>query len=155
MKPSFFFTVPARKPRTLCCCHCVACMISSTLAPPCRFKSVRTCSCFVTRAGACGASSFRGSAFTEDVFLARSRPSCGTLERASKRVRRRCWTCWELQWLAASDLTLAPARAPRIARRIPIKAASSAYQLTTQQCVLCTGSPVVFATKRRTTRSTY
>jgi hypothetical protein len=32
-KPSFFFTVPAKNPRTLCCCQSVACIISSMLAP--------------------------------------------------------------------------------------------------------------------------
>jgi hypothetical protein len=32
-KPSFFFTVPARNPRTLCCCQSVACIISAMLAP--------------------------------------------------------------------------------------------------------------------------
>jgi len=32
-KPSFFFTVPAKNPRTLCCCQSVACIISSMLDP--------------------------------------------------------------------------------------------------------------------------
>lgn len=47
MKPSFLFTVPARKPRTLCCCQFVAFMISSMLAPSARVSKVRTRSCLV------------------------------------------------------------------------------------------------------------
>ncbi len=41
--PIFFFTVPARNPRTLCCCHSVACIMSSMLAPSGRLKSCRSC----------------------------------------------------------------------------------------------------------------
>jgi hypothetical protein len=48
-KPSFFFTVPAKNPRTLCCCQSVACIISSMLAPSGWFSRVSTRSCLVTR----------------------------------------------------------------------------------------------------------
>jgi hypothetical protein len=34
-RPSFFLTVPARKPRTLCCCQSVASIISGMVAPMC------------------------------------------------------------------------------------------------------------------------
>src|ERR1700730_2265472 len=44
-KPSFFFTVPARNPRT----QSVACIISSMLAPAGWLSSVSTRSCLVTR----------------------------------------------------------------------------------------------------------
>src|SRR2546430_11301336 len=33
VKPSFFRTTPARKPRTECCCHPVAVMIAAIVAP--------------------------------------------------------------------------------------------------------------------------
>ena len=48
-KPSFFFTVPARKPRTLCCCQLVACIISAMLAPSGWLSRVSMRSCLVTR----------------------------------------------------------------------------------------------------------
>src|ERR1700704_5109130 len=48
-KPSFFFTVPARNPRTLCCCQSVACIISAMLAPLGWLNRVSTRSCLVTR----------------------------------------------------------------------------------------------------------
>jgi hypothetical protein len=56
-KPSFFFTVPARNPRTLCCCQSVACIISSILAPSDWLSRVSTRSCLVTRS-ALGSSAF-------------------------------------------------------------------------------------------------
>src|ERR1700704_4634219 len=49
-KPSFFFTVPARNPRTLCCCQSLASIISSMLAPSGWLSRVSTRSCLVTRA---------------------------------------------------------------------------------------------------------
>src|SRR5258708_7643396 len=33
LRPSFFRTTPARKPRTECCCHSVAAMIAAIVAP--------------------------------------------------------------------------------------------------------------------------
>jgi hypothetical protein len=58
-KPSFVFTVPARNPRTLCCCQSVACIISAMLAPLGWLNSVSTRSCLVTRS-TCGWSIFTG-----------------------------------------------------------------------------------------------
>src|ERR1700731_4870422 len=58
-KPSFFFTVPARNPRALCCCQSVACIISSMLAPAGWLSRVSTRSCLVTRS-TCGSSAFNG-----------------------------------------------------------------------------------------------
>src|SRR3979409_1537648 len=56
-KPSFFFTVPARNPRTLCCCQSVACIIPSILAPSNWLSRASTRSCLVTRS-ALGSSAF-------------------------------------------------------------------------------------------------
>src|ERR1700693_5457872 len=68
-KPSFFFTVPARNPRTLCCCQSVACIISAMLAPAGWLNSVSTRSCLVTRSP-CGWSIFSGAlpAATRSAF---------------------------------------------------------------------------------------
>ena len=68
-KPSFFFTVPARNPRTLCCCQSVACIISAMLAPLGWLNSVSTHSCLVTRS-TCGWSIFTGvlAAATRSAF---------------------------------------------------------------------------------------
>jgi len=49
-KPSFFFIVPARNPRTLCCCQPVASIKSSTEAPCGWPKSCKIFACFVTPA---------------------------------------------------------------------------------------------------------
>src|SRR5215470_2580711 len=48
-KPSFFFTVPAKNPRTLCCCQFVACIISLMLAPSGWLSRLSMHSCLVTR----------------------------------------------------------------------------------------------------------
>ena len=47
VKPSFFLTAPARKPRTLCCCQPVAACSSSIVAPSCRPSRSRQVCCFV------------------------------------------------------------------------------------------------------------
>src|SRR6202795_2059734 len=63
-KPSFLFTVPARNPRTLCCCQSVAWIISSMLAPSDWLSSVSTRSCLVTR------TTFGSSAFLSALAAA-------------------------------------------------------------------------------------
>jgi hypothetical protein len=73
-KPSFFFTVPAKNPRTLCCCHFVACIISSMLAPSGRLSRVSMRSCLVTR------STFGSSALT-GVLAAAARSDFDTTDR--------------------------------------------------------------------------
>ena len=47
VRPSFFFTAPARKPRTLCCCQPVAACSSSIVAPSGRLSRSRQVCCFV------------------------------------------------------------------------------------------------------------
>src|SRR6266481_5606168 len=47
VKPSFFRTTPAKKPRTECCCHPVAFMIAAIVAPLDCLSSPRTVSCLV------------------------------------------------------------------------------------------------------------
>src|ERR1700719_1489473 len=68
-KPSFLFTVPAKNPRTLCCCQSVACIISAMLAPSDWLSRVSTRSCLVTRS-TCGWSIFTGvlAAATRSAF---------------------------------------------------------------------------------------
>src|SRR6202047_1185786 len=68
-KPSFFFTVPARNPRTLCCCQSVACIIFSILAPSDWLNSLSTAPCLLTRA-TCGCAIFTGvlAAATRSAF---------------------------------------------------------------------------------------
>src|ERR1700732_5642183 len=73
-KPSFFFTVPARNPRTLCCCQSVACIISSMLAPSDWVSRVSTRSCLVTR------STFGLSAF-DSVLVAATRSAFDSTDR--------------------------------------------------------------------------
>src|SRR5438876_9592983 len=46
VKPSFFRTTPAKKPRTECCCHPVAFMIAAMVAPCGRRSIAMTLSCF-------------------------------------------------------------------------------------------------------------
>src|SRR5262249_21556271 len=60
-KRSFLFTVPAKNPRTLCCCQSVACIISAMLAPLGWLSRVSKRSCLVTRSR-CGSSAFGGIA---------------------------------------------------------------------------------------------
>src|SRR6202045_1122586 len=74
-KPSFFFTVPARNPRTLCCCQSVACIISSMLAPSVWLSKVSTRSCLVNR------STFGSSAFT-GVLAAATRSAFDSTDRS-------------------------------------------------------------------------
>src|SRR6202043_3649970 len=73
-KPSFLFTVPARNPRTLCCCQPVACIISSMLAPSDWLSRVSTRSCLVTRS-ALGSTVFNG------VLAAATRSAFGSTDR--------------------------------------------------------------------------
>ena len=47
MRPSFFLTAPARKPRTLCCCQPVAACSSSIVAPSWRLSRSRQVCCLV------------------------------------------------------------------------------------------------------------
>src|SRR5258705_1295233 len=48
LRPSFLRTTPARKPRTECCCHCVAVMIGAVVAPA-GFRSIaRMRACLVS-----------------------------------------------------------------------------------------------------------
>src|SRR5712691_2115163 len=46
VKPSFLRTVPAKKPRTECCCHPVAFMIALMVAPCGRRSMAMILSCF-------------------------------------------------------------------------------------------------------------
>src|ERR1700694_3949704 len=46
VKPSFFLTTPAKKPRTECCCQSVAFMMAAMVVPFCRRSSARTACCF-------------------------------------------------------------------------------------------------------------
>src|SRR6202795_1309154 len=73
-KPSFFFTVPARNPRPLCCCQSVACIISAMLAPLGWLNRVSTRSCLVTR------STFSWSIFT-GVLAAATRSAFDSTDR--------------------------------------------------------------------------
>src|SRR6202023_3073545 len=86
-KPSFLFTVPARNPRTLCCCQSVACIISSILAPSDWLSRVSTRSCLVAR------STFGWSIFTR-VLAAATRSAFDSTDRVG------------LLALAAGDVTL-------------------------------------------------
>src|SRR5205807_336947 len=47
VKPSFFRTTPAKKPRTECCCQPVAFMMAAIVAPLGCLSSLRTVSCLV------------------------------------------------------------------------------------------------------------
>src|ERR1700686_2513885 len=95
-KPSFFFTVPARNPRTLCCCQSVACIISAMLAPAGWLNRVSTRSCRLRL----GASLLGGGALkVTGLRDGKGRHGFG------------------LPWFAASELTLARSKAPHIARR--------------------------------------
>jgi len=49
-----------RKPRTLCCCQFVACIMSSMLAPSGRLRRVNRRSCLVTRPSCCASATFGG-----------------------------------------------------------------------------------------------
>src|ERR1700736_4344749 len=138
-KPSFLFTVPARNPRTLCCCQSVACIISSILAPSDWLSRVSTRSCLVTR------STFGWSIFTRvlaaatrSVFDSTDRVGLLALAAGDVTLRRDAvfdWalpflgaalfvfrdlkgsTSFGLRWFAAPELTLARPKAPHIARR--------------------------------------
>src|SRR5215472_15470796 len=47
VSPSFFFTTPAKKPRTECGCHPVIFEIAATVVPPLARSRPRTRSCLV------------------------------------------------------------------------------------------------------------
>src|SRR5215471_19656903 len=47
ISPSFFFTTPAKKPRTECGCHPVAFEIAAMVVPPLAWSRPRTRSCLV------------------------------------------------------------------------------------------------------------
>jgi hypothetical protein len=123
-KPSFFFTVPAKNPRTLCCCQSVACIISAMLAPLGWLNSVSTCSCLVTRS-TFGSSLFGGAlaVAAADMTLRRAVALDLTLlflDAAVLRFRDFAMEgvdIFRLRWFAAPDLTLARPKAPQIAGR--------------------------------------
>src|SRR5438067_12858949 len=46
VRPSLFFSVPEKRPRTVCGCHPVAAMISATVTPSGRRSSPMTSACF-------------------------------------------------------------------------------------------------------------
>jgi hypothetical protein len=89
VKPSFFLTVPARKPRTLCCCQLVASMSSGMVVPSARFSSCRSTACFVMRAptGCCAGGALRLPRAV--VFAARSRVDAALFPGARREVADR------------------------------------------------------------------
>src|SRR6202047_3265170 len=123
-QPSFFFTVPAGNPRTLCSGQSVVCIISSMLAPSGWLNSVSTCSCLVTRS-TFGSSAFNGvfAVVAADVTLRRAVALDLTLlflDAAAIRFRDFAMEgvdIFRLRWFAASELTLARPKAPQIAGR--------------------------------------
>src|ERR1700726_1971810 len=139
-KPSFLFTVPARNPRTLCCCQSVAWIISSMLAPSDWLSKVSTRSCLVTRS-TFGSSAFLGvlAAATRSAFDSTDRVGFLALAAGDVTLRRDAvfdwalpflgaalfvfgilWkvsTSFGLRWFAAPELTFARPKAPHIARR--------------------------------------
>src|ERR1700732_5207571 len=152
-KRSFFFPVPAKNPRTLCCCQSVACIISAMLAPSAWLSSVSRRSCLVTRSRF-GSSLFGGAlaVVAADVTLRRAVALDLTLlflDAAVLRFRdfaRGGVDIFRLRWFAAPDLTLARPKAPQIARRAlpcadggpnpPADAHSNAYYAAEVQSVL-------------------
>jgi hypothetical protein len=102
-KPSFLFTVPARNPRTLCCCQSVACINSSMLAPFCWLSSVSTRSCLVTRA-TFGSSAFNGvlAAATRSAFVSTDRDGFLALAAGDVTLRRDAVFDWALRFLGAA-----------------------------------------------------
>src|ERR1700674_5842023 len=102
-KPSFFFTVPARNPRTLCCCQSVACIISSILAPSDWLSRVSTRSCLVTRS-TFGLSAFNGvlAATTRSAFDSTDRVGFLALAAGDVTLRRDAVFDWALPFLGAA-----------------------------------------------------
>src|ERR1700736_2836499 len=94
-KPSFLFTVPARNPRTLCCCQSVAWIISSMLAPSGWLSRVSTRSCLVTR------TTF-GSAATRSAFDSTDRVGFLALAAEDVTLRRDAVFDWPLPFLGAA-----------------------------------------------------
>src|SRR3979490_2977080 len=45
LRPSFFLTIPAKKPRTECCCQSVAFMIAAIVVPFCSCSIFSTTDC--------------------------------------------------------------------------------------------------------------
>src|ERR1700674_2262955 len=147
-KPSFLFTVPARNPRTLCCCQSVACIISAMLAPSGWLNSVSTRSCLVTRS-TCGWSIFTGvlAAATRSAFDSTDRVGFLALAAGDVTLRRDAVFDWPLPFLGAAlfvfrdfmervdivwaplvrgvGMTLARPKAPQIAGRVPSAPAGS------------------------------
>src|ERR1700719_3234245 len=102
-KPSFFFTVPARNPRTLCCCQSVACIISAMLAPLGWLNSVSTRSCLVTRS-ALGSSAFLSvlAAATRSAFDSTDRGGFLAVAAGDVTLRRDAVFDWALLFLGAA-----------------------------------------------------
>jgi hypothetical protein len=102
-KPSFLFTVPARNPRTLCCCQSVACIISSMLAPSDWLRRVSTRSCLVTRA-TCGWSIFTGvlGTATRSAFDSTDREGFLAVATVDGTLRRDAFFAWALPFLGAA-----------------------------------------------------
>src|SRR6202022_659202 len=102
-KPSFFFTVPARNPRPLCCCQSVACIISAMLAPSDWLSCVSTRSCLVTRA-TFGSSAFFSvlAAATRSAFDSTDRVGFLALAAGDVTLRRDAVFDWALPFLGAA-----------------------------------------------------
>jgi hypothetical protein len=102
-KPSFFFTVPARNPRTLCCCQSVACIISSILAPSDWLSRASTRSCLVTRS-ALGSSAFLSvlAAAARSAFDSTDRAGFLALAAKDVTLRRHAVFDWALPFLGAA-----------------------------------------------------
>src|ERR1700730_18300866 len=100
--PSSRFTVPARNPRTLCCCQSVACIISSMLAPSDWLSRVSTRSCLVTRS-TFGSSAFLSvlAAATRSAFDSTDRVGFLALAAGDVTLRRDAVFDWALPFLGA------------------------------------------------------
>src|SRR5215813_6675852 len=77
VKPSFLRTTPARKPRTECCCHPVACIMASMLTPLGARSIARMRACLVSVRCVCFAEDGCGSGVVPRLGLLTS--LCGVV----------------------------------------------------------------------------
>ena len=139
VSPSFFFTAPARKPRTLCCCQPVATCSSSIVAPSGRLSRSRQVCCFVCFPLASLVSATSADALPARLWISRFR-SCASFLLTSigagawaARLRRFSSRQQDATWPLGGP----PVGQPRLMRGAPTTQSPAVGARRTRPLALC------------------
>src|ERR1700730_17314801 len=105
VKPSFFLTTPAKKPRTECCCQSVAFMIAAMVVPLGSCSIARTADCFDEAAlGAFADAGFDGASLPDGAGFDGAGTCCFAGRFAEEEVLRADFAGFDFGFVVAIGL---------------------------------------------------